>query len=74
MGLSDVLMMDLDPNSCPVDHCGQISKQLPKLLPDSKVVIQTGNNVPFKAKTSFPPDLILLKSCLTETDIGKLKH
>jgi len=42
MGLSDVLIMDLDPNSCPVDHCGQISKQLPKLLPDSKVVIQTG--------------------------------
>jgi len=74
MGLSDIFFMDLDPNSCPVDHCGQISKLLPKLLPDSDVVIQAENNIPFKAKTSFSPDLILLKYRLTETDMGKLKH
>jgi hypothetical protein len=74
MGWSDIFFMDLDPNSCPVDHCGQISKLLPKLLPNSEVIIQTENNVPFKAKTSFSPDLILLKSRLTETDMGKFKH
>ena len=74
MGWSDIFFMDLGSNSCPVDHCGQISKLLPKLLANSQVVIPTENNVPFKAKTSFSPYLILLKSRLTETDMGTLKH
>ncbi len=66
MDLSDILILDLDPNSCPVDNCGQIAKLLPKLLPNSEVVIQTGTRVPSETKTTFLPDLILLKSCLTE--------
>lgn len=71
MGWSDIFFMDLDPNSCPVDHCGQISKLLPKLLPNSEVVIQTRIDALSQANS---PDLILLKSRLTETDMGKFKH
>jgi len=66
MGSSDILIMDLDPNSCSVDHCGQIAALLPKLVPESEIVIRTDINVPFETRTSFAPDLILLKSCLTE--------
>lgn len=66
MGLSDILIMDLDPDSCSVDHCGQIAELLPKLLPDSEVVIQSGIRALSETKTAFSPDLILLKSRLTE--------
>ena len=66
MGLSDILVLDFDPDSCPVDHCGQIAKLLPKLLPDSEIVTQTGFTAPSAVTTSFSPALILLKSCLTE--------
>lgn len=66
MGLSNILIMDLDPYSCSVDHCGQIAKLLPKLLPDSEVVIQTGTHAPPVNTTSLHPYLILLKSSLKE--------
>jgi len=66
MGSSDILIMDLEPNSCSVDHCGQIGALLPKLVPESEIVIRTDINVPFETRTSFSPDLILLKSCLME--------
>ena len=66
MGSSDILIMDLDSHSCPVDHCGQISRLLSKLLPNSEVVLQAGINFPAENKTSFSPDLILLKSRWTE--------
>lgn len=66
MGLSDILIMDLDPSSCSVDHCGQIAKLLPKFLPDSEVVIQTITNIPPVNTTSLFLYLILLKSSLKE--------
>ena len=66
MDLSDILVMDLDPNSCPVDNCGQIARLLSKLLPNSEVVSQTGVRFPSATQNTFSPDLILLKSRLTE--------
>lgn len=55
MGSSEMLIMDLDLNSCLVDHCGQIAK----LLPDIEIVIQSGMNVPLETKPSLVPDLPL---------------
>lgn len=64
MGLSNTLIMDPDPHSCSIDHGGQIAKLLPKLLPDSEVVIQTGTHVQPVNTTSLFSYLILLKSSL----------
>ncbi len=66
MGLTDILIMDFDPTSCSVDSCGRIANMLPKFLPDSEVAVQTGFHVSSTKIPSFSPDLILLKSSLTE--------
>lgn len=66
MGLPDILITDLDSNSCSVDHCGQIVGKLPKMLPDSEFVIQSGLNALSETNTTFSPDIILLKSSLAK--------
>ena len=55
-----IVMMDLDPHSCPEDHGGQLTKLLRNCTFTSAVAIQVVTHLPSETRCP-PPDLIVLR-------------
>jgi DNA-binding NtrC family response regulator len=69
MSLSHLLIIDLDPNSCPADNCGRLAKRIQDFLPALKIDIQIAACFPSET-ISFSPDLILLRPSFTGNPPG----
>lgn len=66
MHQSDILIMDLDPNSCPYDNREQIAKPLEKIFPETAIAVQAGLGNPADMRIPSSAKLILMKSPFTE--------
>jgi DNA-binding NtrC family response regulator len=62
MHQSDIIILDLDPNSCPLDNCGQIANSLRKFLPEIDIALQVEHDNQAEMTIPFSARLILLKS------------
>jgi two-component system response regulator GlrR len=61
MDLPEILLINLEPTSCPGCNCKQIAKLLRKILPGISVILQTGIDDPSAMTISSCPHLILLR-------------
>ena len=66
MGLSDILIMEREPISCPCYNCDQLAVLLRSNLPTGEIAIQTGNRISSEKTTSPSRGLIILRSSFSE--------
>lgn len=63
MGLYHVLIVDLNPRSCPTDSCGQLPRLIRSFLPSGQIHLETITAL-LPEYISSRPDLILLRPSL----------
>jgi hypothetical protein len=61
MASSRILVVDLDPRSCPSDNCGHLAEMIGNFLPSREISVRTVARAPPET-TDSPPHLVLLRS------------